>query len=53
MMYSSAYYQHDDMSLNEAAVAKLDLICNKLQLNKDDHLLEIGTGWGGLAIHAA
>ena len=53
MMYSSAYYETQSMNLAQAAVAKLDLVCNKLQLNADDHLLEIGTGWGGLAIHAA
>ncbi|MGB5397716.1 MAG: cyclopropane-fatty-acyl-phospholipid synthase family protein [Gammaproteobacteria bacterium] len=53
MMYSSAYYEHDDMSLDQAAVAKLDLVCKKLDLHPGDHLLEIGTGWGGLALHAA
>ncbi|MGD2053628.1 MAG: cyclopropane-fatty-acyl-phospholipid synthase family protein [Gammaproteobacteria bacterium] len=53
MMYSSAYYEKADMSLDEAAVAKLDLVCRKLELDSTDHLLEIGTGWGGLAIHAA
>jgi cyclopropane-fatty-acyl-phospholipid synthase len=41
------------MSLDDAAVAKLDLVCRKLALGTNDHLLEIGTGWGGLAIHAA
>ena len=53
MMYSSAYYEREDMTLSQAAVAKLDLICCKLDLKADDHLLEIGTGWGGLAMHAA
>lgn len=53
MMYSSAYFKHDDMSLSQASIAKLDLICQKLQLDTEDHLLEIGSGWGGLAIHAA
>ena len=53
MMYSSAYFKDDDMSLEQASIAKLDLICSKLELNENDHLLEIGTGWGGLAIHAA
>jgi len=53
MMYSSAYYKTPDMSLAQAAVAKLDLVCQKLDLKPDDHLLEIGTGWGGLAVHAA
>jgi cyclopropane-fatty-acyl-phospholipid synthase len=41
------------MTLGEAAVAKLELVCNKLDLGPEDHLLEIGTGWGGLAVHAA
>ncbi len=41
------------MSLEQAAVAKLDLVCKKLDLTANDHLLEIGTGWGGLAVHAA
>ena len=53
MMYSSAIYPQADASLEQAAVHKLDVICQKLQLGADDHLLEIGTGWGGLAIHAA
>ncbi len=53
LMYSSAYYKRSDMSLGEAAVAKLDLVCQKLDLKPQDHLLEIGTGWGGLALHAA
>jgi cyclopropane-fatty-acyl-phospholipid synthase len=41
------------MSLDEAQLAKLDRICKQLRLDPADHLLEIGTGWGGLAIHAA
>ena len=53
MMYSSAIYPRDDADLDEAAVHKLDVICQKLDLQAGDHLLEIGTGWGGLAIHAA
>ena len=53
MMYSSAYYKRPEMTLDQAAVAKLDLVCQKLDLKPDDHLLEIGTGWGGLALHAA
>lgn len=53
MMYSSAYFTHRDMSLDQAATAKLDLICRKLDLQKNDSVLEIGTGWGGFAIHAA
>ena len=53
MMYSSAIFDSDDMTLEEASVNKLDRICRKLKLNPNDHLLEIGTGWGGMAIHAA
>ncbi|TYL46705.1 SAM-dependent methyltransferase [Marinomonas sp. IMCC 4694] len=53
MMYSSAVYPQIDSSLEEASVNKLDRICQKLQLGKEDHLVEIGTGWGGMAIHAA
>ena len=52
-MYSSAFYERDDESLEEAQLAKLDRICKKLDLKPGDHLLEIGTGWGALAIHAA
>ena len=53
MMYSSAVFARPDMDLDEAAVAKLDRVCRKLELTPDNHLLEIGTGWGGMAIHAA
>jgi len=53
MMYSSAVYPEEQSTLEEAAVYKMDRLCQKLQLEEDDHLLEIGTGWGGLAIHAA
>lgn len=53
MMYSCAYYDDPDTSLESAAVSKLDRVCRKLDLQPSDHLLEIGTGWGGLAIHAA
>jgi cyclopropane-fatty-acyl-phospholipid synthase len=53
MMYSSAFYEREDMTLEEAQFAKLERICRKLDLRPGDHLLEIGTGWGALAIHAA
>ena len=53
MMYSSAIYPTETASLDEAQQFKLDTICQRLSLTKEDHLLEIGTGWGGLAIHAA
>jgi cyclopropane-fatty-acyl-phospholipid synthase len=53
MMYSCAYFPRADATLEEAQLAKLDRICERLQLGPDTHLLEIGTGWGGMAIHAA
>mgnify|MGYP005754493437 CR=1 FL=1 len=53
MMYSSAIYPRAEADLDEAAVHKLDVVCRKLGLGPEHHLLEIGTGWGGLAIHAA
>lgn len=53
MMYSSAIFDTSETGLEEAAAAKLDEICRQLELKADDHLLEIGTGWGGMAIHAA
>ena len=53
MMYSSAIYPTWRSSLNEAAEHKLKAVCEKLQLTAQDHLLEIGTGWGGMAIYAA
>lgn len=53
MTYSSAIFDSDHNSLESASINKLDRICRKLNLEKDDHLLEIGCGWGSLAIHAA
>jgi cyclopropane-fatty-acyl-phospholipid synthase len=53
MMYSSAIFERPEMSLHEAQQARLDRICQKLQLRPDDHVVEIGTGWGGFALHAA
>ncbi len=53
MMYSSAIFEHDDQGLDEAAVVKMDRLCRKLELGPADHLLEIGTGWGGFAVYAA
>ena len=53
MMYSSGIYERADSTLHEASVAKLESICRKLDLQPDEHVLEIGTGWGGFAIHAA
>ena len=53
MMYSSAIFDDTTMSLADAQTARLDEICRRLQLKASDHLLEIGTGWGGFALHAA
>lgn len=53
LMYSSAIFERADMTLEDAQVARLERICRKLELRESDHLLEIGTGWGGMAIHAA
>jgi cyclopropane-fatty-acyl-phospholipid synthase len=53
MMYSCAYFPREGASLEEAQLAKLERICDRLRLGPDNHLLEIGTGWGGLAVHAA
>jgi cyclopropane-fatty-acyl-phospholipid synthase len=53
MMYSCAIFEHPQASLQQASVEKLERVCRKLELQPGDHLLEIGTGWGGLALHAA
>src|SRR5208283_3647215 len=53
MMYSCACYEAEESSLEEAQLHKLDTICRKLRLGPADHVLEIGTGWGGFAEHAA
>ncbi len=53
MMYSAALYESPEDTLEQAQHRRLDQICDSLDLGPDDHLLEIGTGWGGLAIHAA
>jgi cyclopropane-fatty-acyl-phospholipid synthase len=53
MMYSCAYFESPQATLEEAQTAKLDRICRALELRPGERLLEIGTGWGGLAIHAA
>ena len=51
MMYSSAWFADPETSLHAASVAKLERICQKLRLQPNDNILEIGTGWGGLALH--
>jgi cyclopropane-fatty-acyl-phospholipid synthase len=53
LMYSSAIFVDDNESLDVAATRKLDRICRKLDLKPSDHVVEIGTGWGGFALHAA
>jgi cyclopropane-fatty-acyl-phospholipid synthase len=53
LMYSGAVFERSDMTLEEASIAKLDRICRKLDLKPTDHVLEIGTGWGAFALHAA
>jgi cyclopropane-fatty-acyl-phospholipid synthase len=53
MMYSAAIYPSEGSTLAQAQTTKLRAICDKLQLVPEDHLIEIGTGWGGLAIFAA
>lgn len=53
LMYSCAFFPTSTSSLEEASTAKNARICRKLELRPQDHLLEIGTGWGGFALHAA
>jgi cyclopropane-fatty-acyl-phospholipid synthase len=53
MTYSCGIYERPESTLYEASVEKIDRLCRKLDLQPGDHLLEIGTGWGALAIHAA
>ncbi len=53
LMYSSAIYPSESSSLEEASLHKLETICKKLRLQATDRVIEIGSGWGGFAIHAA
>lgn len=53
LMYSSALFATPQDTLEQASTNKLERICSLLQLNPDDHVVEIGTGWGGFAVHAA
>jgi cyclopropane-fatty-acyl-phospholipid synthase len=53
MMYSSAIFPNPEATLAEAQQNRLERICQALELGPDDHLLEIGTGWGGMATYAA
>ncbi|XYS40269.1 class I SAM-dependent methyltransferase [Acinetobacter baumannii] len=53
LMYSSAVFENENMTLEEASDLKKEIICKKLDLKPLDHLVEIGSGWGGFAIYAA
>lgn len=53
MTYSSAYFTEAGQSLEAAQAAKYDALCRRLQIKSTDHVLEIGSGWGGFACHAA
>ncbi|MDE1165056.1 MAG: cyclopropane-fatty-acyl-phospholipid synthase [Pseudomonas sp.] len=53
MMYSAAQFASPDDTLEQAQLNKLERICQKLALKPSDHLLEIGTGWGSMALYAA
>lgn len=53
LAYSSGIFLAPDVTMEEASCEKFDRVCRKLDLRPEDHLLEIGSGWGGLALHAA
>jgi cyclopropane-fatty-acyl-phospholipid synthase len=53
LLYSCGYFEHPSDSLEIAQINKLQRICDKLQLSPRDHVLEIGSGWGGFALYAA
>jgi cyclopropane-fatty-acyl-phospholipid synthase len=53
MVYSCAYFEHENVDLDAAQEAKLDHVCRKLRLHVGERLLDIGCGWGALIIHAA
>jgi cyclopropane-fatty-acyl-phospholipid synthase len=53
MTYSSAYFTEEGMGLKEAQLAKYERLCRQLHLKDTDHVLEIGSGWGGNAIYMA
>ncbi|MDF1836304.1 MAG: cyclopropane-fatty-acyl-phospholipid synthase [Planctomycetota bacterium] len=53
MTYSCGYFESVDSTMEEASIAKMERACRKLELKASDHLLEIGTGWGSMALHAA
>jgi cyclopropane-fatty-acyl-phospholipid synthase len=53
MSYSCAIFERHEMTLEQAQVAKLERICEKLELGPHDRVIEIGSGWGAFALHAA
>ena len=53
LTYSSGIFESDDATMEQASIAKYERVCEKLELGPGDHVLEIGTGWGGFALHAA
>jgi cyclopropane-fatty-acyl-phospholipid synthase len=53
LCYSSGIFERPEASMEEASRAKLERVCDKLRLGPSDHVLEIGSGWGGFALHAA
>lgn len=53
MTYSAGIFTSDQSTLEAASIEKMDTLCRKLNLKPEDHLLEIGTGWGAMAVHAA
>ena len=53
LLYTCAYFPHPDATLEEAQVAKMDLVCRKLRLTPGESVLEAGCGWGALALHMA
>jgi cyclopropane-fatty-acyl-phospholipid synthase len=53
MTYSCAVFERPGMTLEQAQIAKYESVCEKLELGPGDRVLEIGTGWGGFALHAA
>ena len=53
LLYTCAYFEHPDASLEEAQVAKMELVCRKLRLQRGETVVEAGCGWGALALHMA
>jgi len=53
MTYSAGIFRTPESTLAEASIEKYDTICRKLDLTPDDHVVEVGCGWGGFALHAA